>query len=97
VRYTCEAIGDRPFGEIAEDHPLVRAGIQALQNQGINASLEIGSTDANIPLSHGAPAICIGLSTGGGAHTASEFMETAPLAAGLSQLLDVVQLAFDLS
>ncbi len=95
VRYTCEEIGNRPFGEIAEDHPLVQAGIQALRNQGLEAVLEIGSTDANIPLSNGAPAICIGLSNGGGAHTTSEFIETASLTKGLAHLLDVVQLAFD--
>ncbi|MFN2144227.1 MAG: M20/M25/M40 family metallo-hydrolase [Anaerolineales bacterium] len=96
VRYTCEPIGDRPFGEIAVDHPLVKAGVKALRNQGLDPVFEIGSTDANIPLSQGAPAICIGLSHGGGAHTTSEFMEIAPLATGLAQLLEVVRLAFDL-
>jgi acetylornithine deacetylase/succinyl-diaminopimelate desuccinylase-like protein len=92
--YTCEVIGDRPFGEIPEDHLLVGAGIRALEKQGIDAKLEIGSTDANIPLSHGVPAICIGLTTGGGAHTTSEFMDEAPLSKGLAQLLDVVQSAY---
>jgi tripeptide aminopeptidase len=94
AHFSCEVIGDRPFGEIAEDHPLVQAGIQALKNQGFSAGLEIGSTDANIPLSHAAPAICIGLTSGGGAHTTSEFIETQPLRKGLAQLLDVVQLSF---
>jgi acetylornithine deacetylase/succinyl-diaminopimelate desuccinylase-like protein len=94
ARYSCEVIGDRPFGEIPVDHPLVQAGIQALRKQGITAKLEIGSTDANIPLSYGAPAICIGLTGGGGAHTTSEFIDTEPLTSGLRQLLEVVQLAF---
>jgi acetylornithine deacetylase/succinyl-diaminopimelate desuccinylase-like protein len=91
AHYTCEVIGDRPFGEIDVDHPLVQAGIQALQKQDFTPKLEIGSTDANIPLSHGTPAICIGLTSGGGAHTTSEFIETEPLAKGLAQLLEVVQ------
>ena len=96
ARYTCEVIGNRPFGEVAPDHPLVQAGIRALKRQGIEAKLEIGSTDANIPLSHGVPAICIGLTTGGGAHTTSEFIEIAPLQQGLAQLLDVVLSAYHL-
>ncbi|MBN2044250.1 MAG: M20/M25/M40 family metallo-hydrolase [Anaerolineales bacterium] len=94
ARYTCEVIGDRPFGEVAPADPLVQAGIMALKAQGLEAILEIGSTDANIPLSHGVPAICIGLTTGGGAHTTSEFLEIEPLSKGLAQLLDVVQSAY---
>lgn len=90
VTFQIEMIGDRPFGEIDPEHPLVQTGIEALAAQGLSASLQIGSTDANIPLYHGSPAICIGLSSGGGAHTTREYMETSQLALGLAQLRQIV-------
>jgi len=97
VKYTIEKIGDRPFGEIAPDHPLVQAAVQALHAQDLHADLQIGSTDANIPLYHGVPAVCIGLTGGGGAHTTGEYMDTTLLGKGLAHLLEVVQRAFELS
>ena len=36
--------------------------------------LGIGSTDANIPISKGLPAICVGLTQGSGAHTIDEWI-----------------------
>ena len=96
VHFELEVIGNRPFGEIAVDHPLVQLGIKALSAQGCSADLLIGSTDANVPLSMGIPSICIGLASGGGAHTIDEYMELDLLSKGLSQLVDVVVGAFDL-
>ncbi len=91
-----EEIGNRAFGEIAEDHPLVQIGVQAITRQRGNAELLIGSTDANVPLSRGLPAICIGISNGGAAHTTGEFMFTDQVGSGMAQLLEVVQQAFTL-
>lgn len=96
VHIGIEVIGDRPFGEISEYHPLVQLGVQALSNQGYTADLLIGSTDSNAPLSRGFPSICIGLANGGGAHTSEEFMDLELLPKGLSQLVDVVIGAFNL-
>ena len=42
-----------------------------------------GSTDCNIPLSLGIPALCIGVYTGGGSHTREEWIEKASLIPGL--------------
>jgi acetylornithine deacetylase/succinyl-diaminopimelate desuccinylase-like protein len=64
----------------------VLAAQHALKKQGLSPRLDIGSTDANAPLSRGYPAVCIGLTKGGGAHSASEYIEIAPLALGLAQL-----------
>jgi hypothetical protein len=75
-------------------HPLVRLAVRCLEAQGIQASLNVGSTDANIPLSLGFPAVCLGLSTGCGAHTVEETIHTAPLAQGLSQLAALVEQAW---
>jgi tripeptide aminopeptidase len=93
---TAEIIGQRPSGAIPPDHPLVCLALNCLEAQGLRPKLNIGSTDANIPLSRGYPAVCIGLTSGGGAHTSSEFILTQPLALGLAQLTDVVTGAFNL-
>lgn len=96
VEVTAQVIGQRPPGEISPDHPLVRLALSCLEAQGLPAKLNIGSTDANIPLSRGLPAICIGLTTGGGAHTSGEYILTQPLAQGLAQLVQVVNGALNL-
>lgn len=97
VGVRAEIIGQRPAGEIPANHPLVRLGLRCLEEQGIAPYLNIGSTDANIPLARGLPAICIGLTTGGGAHTTGEYIQVRPLAQGLAQLVEVARGAFRLS
>lgn len=64
---------------------------RCLQDEGLQPHLSIGSTDANIPLSLGIPAVCIGLSTGQGAHTVQEYINIDPLRTGLSQLVHLVE------
>lgn len=95
VMVSAEVIGRRPAGEISLDHPLVQLAARCLQKQGISPRINIGSTDANIPLSLGLPAICIGLTAGSGAHTVDEFIYKPPLAQGLAQLISIVE-QFDL-
>jgi di/tripeptidase len=50
----------------------------------------IGSTDANIPLSRGLPALVLGVTNGAGAHTTGEFIYTAPVERGIQQLVQFV-------
>jgi tripeptide aminopeptidase len=94
VQVTSEVIGERPVGEIPANHPLVSLAVKALQEQEIVAKLNIGSTDANTPLSHGFPAVTIGLTRGAGAHTVGEFIEIRPLLQGLGQLFSLVESVF---
>lgn len=94
VQVEKDVIGDRPVGDISKDHPLVRLASSCLEAQGIPANTNIGSTDANIPLSLGLPAICVGLTRGGGAHSSKEFILTGPIAQGIAQLSALVQGAF---
>jgi len=47
------------------------------------------STDCNIPLSLGVPAVCIGVYTGGGMHTREEWIEKKSLVPGLEIALKV--------
>jgi len=86
-----EIIGARPAGQLPVEHPLVRLAVRCLERQGIAPHLNVGSTDANIPLSQGIPAICVGLTNGSGAHTVGEFIYTQPLTRGLAQLIDLVE------
>ena len=91
VRMEAQVIGQRPAGQISPYHPLVRLGEECLRELGINAVLTSGSTDANIPLSKGYPAVVLGISSGGSAHTVNEFINTEPVAAGLKQLVNFVE------
>ncbi len=91
VRIMAEIIGERPAGEIPADHPLVQLAVTCTREQGVQAILTVGSTDANIPLSLGIPAVVMGISTGGGAHTLNEYIDTDPIGKGLDALVSFVE------
>jgi tripeptide aminopeptidase len=91
VRVEAQVIGQRPAGQISPYHPLVRLGEGCLRELGLGAVLTSGSTDANIPLSKGYPAVVLGISSGGSAHTVNEYINTEPVAAGLEQLVRFVE------
>jgi len=85
-------IGDRPSGGIEKDHPLVQLAINTLNDLGMkDADLRASSTDANVPLSMGHPAICIGITDGRNPHRLSEYIDTEPLGKGMTQLIRMVQ------
>lgn len=90
VAVEINSIGDRPIGALPQDHLLVRLATELLEEQGIDPDLNVGSTDANIPLALDLPAICIGLTTGGGSHTKHEYINISPLINGLQQLANLV-------
>lgn len=72
-----ELIGDRPAGGTPPDHPLVRDALAAAQAAGFAARLDDSSTDSNIPMSLGIPALTIGTGAGGGrTHSLDEYLET---------------------
>ncbi len=71
-------IGDRPSGETPSDGLLVRTAIEASLALGITPALNRASTDANIPISLGIPAITIGVGGRcGDSHRLSEWYEPA--------------------
>jgi acetylornithine deacetylase/succinyl-diaminopimelate desuccinylase-like protein len=77
VTLTPQLIGDRPAGSTAVDHPLVRDAIAASQAAGFTPRLDASSTDANIPMSLGIPALTIGTGAGGGrTHSVDEYLKT---------------------
>lgn len=89
-------IGERPGGELSEGHPLVQIAIQALKECGEKKiHLESGSTDASVPLSLGLPAICIGITRGGNAHSLREYIELEPISRGYNALMSTIVRALD--
>jgi tripeptide aminopeptidase len=68
-------IGDRPAGRTATEDSLVQAAALAFDKVGIELQqLGISSTDSNVPMSLGIPAITIaGGGNGGGAHSPDEW------------------------
>lgn len=91
---TTEVIGARPAGELDPEHPLIQLAEDCVREQGLEAILTTGSTDANIPLSKGFPALVLGITTGGGAHTKDEFIKTVPVVQGMEQLVRFVERAW---
>jgi tripeptide aminopeptidase len=90
VSMEAEVIGERPAGEMSADHPLIKLAQTCLKEQGLDAVLTSGSTDANIPLSKGYPALVLGVTKGGGAHTKKEFIDVQPIEQGMAHLFNFV-------
>lgn len=81
-------VGNRPAGSLPRHAPLVQWAESALKQVGRpNAKFIAGSTDANIPLSMGLNAICLGLTESGNAHRLDEYIDPTHLPDGLGQLL----------
>jgi len=91
VKIMAEVIGERPAGEISSEHELVKLAVKCLQEQNLEATLTTGSTDANIPLSQNIPAIVLGITTGGGAHTVNEYLDVDGIEKGLKSVLRFVE------
>jgi di/tripeptidase len=94
VKTEMELIGQRPAGQIPEDHRLVKLAEQCLAEQGLRAAFTSGSTDANVPLSRGIPALVLGVTTGGNAHSVQEYIDTVPVEKGMQQLVQFVERVF---
>jgi tripeptide aminopeptidase len=93
-------VGDRPAGETAVDSELVQLATAAITAHGFLPSHEFSSTDANIPMSLGVPAIKVGSGgSGGRAHSLEEWIDVEPtasvrgMAAGLTAIIAVAGVA----
>ncbi|MBV6396551.1 MAG: N-acetyl-lysine deacetylase [Anaerolineales bacterium] len=94
VSVEAQVIGQRPAGQIPSNHPLVQLALQSYREQGVESNLIGGSTDANLPLSKGYPAVVMGITTGGGAHTLKEFVNVEPMQAGMQSVAGMVERVF---
>jgi di/tripeptidase len=76
VTVEAKLIGDRPSGKTADDAALVALARAAVVAQGQEPRLNFSSTDSNIPISLGIPAITIGSGGAGGrTHSIDEWTD----------------------
>jgi tripeptide aminopeptidase len=72
-----QLVGDRPAGRTEATSPIVTAAVSVTKALNLPVSLDEGSTDSNIPMSMGIPAITIdGGGRGRGAHALDESFDT---------------------
>jgi tripeptide aminopeptidase len=81
------SLGARPAGKIADSAPLVETVRSVDRFLGNRSRIERSSTDANIPLSLGIPAVSLGAGgKGGGSHTLAEWYDSSGRDLGLKRL-----------
>lgn len=69
-----EQVGDRPSGEIDPSEPFVQRAMAAVAHFGFEPRLTRSSTDSNVPIAMGIPAVTIGRGgAGGGNHSLDEW------------------------
>lgn len=86
VDVSVDKVGDRPAATPA-DRTLTRFAREALAEAGSEARTTASSTDANIAMAAGIPAIAFGVYRGGDAHRMSEWLERPSLDVGVRALL----------
>lgn len=92
-----ERFGDRPSGLTPANHPLVTAAVEITRELGCEPRLAVASTDANVPMSLGIPAIAIGAGgIGGDAHTDKEWYENVEGPRGITRALAIIVAAASL-
>lgn len=85
---TINSIGARPAGALSEDALLYQLLRAVDRHLNIATQTRIASTDANIPLSLGIPAVSIGAGgAGGGIHTLNEWYDAKDRESGLRRVL----------
>jgi len=70
-----QLIGDRPCGETPRDAPLVQTVTAVVTAFGLTPSYGISSTDSNVPMGLGIPAVTIGRGPGGRGHSPDEWVD----------------------
>ncbi|MBQ8238639.1 MAG: M20/M25/M40 family metallo-hydrolase [Oscillospiraceae bacterium] len=94
VGVTVTLVGDRPCSaeveETAMEAMCTRASDAAERNCGKPITFGPGSTDCNIPLSMGVPAICVGVYDGAGSHTREEYVIIDSLLPGQKLALELI-------
>ena len=87
VEVNVTVVGERPSARGVDENEIKRMCavvadvIEEVTGSGCNYGS--GSTDCNIPLSLGVPAVCFGVYVGGGAHTRSEWIKKSSIVPGL--------------
>ena len=86
-----ETVGIRPCGRVDQKKQdmLIQKAMNAFAFTA-SPTEQPGSTDCNLPLSMGIPAVCVGLVHGGGAHTTREWIMKDSIPTGLEVALRLV-------
>jgi acetylornithine deacetylase/succinyl-diaminopimelate desuccinylase-like protein len=91
VECRIEIMGERPSGVTPVTSAIVQAAMEVTRHFGVQPQADVGSTDANLPISLGIPAISVG---GGGAsgnvHTPEEWFDPSGRELGIQRLLALV-------
>ena len=94
IKVTCTLVGNRPcmaeIDKTAFDNLIQRGATAIKNNYKIDTKFTPGSTDCNIPLSQGIPAICLGCVIGGKAHTREEFIEIDSILPGIKAAFEMI-------
>lgn len=91
VTVEIKLVGERPVGEQPEDAPIVKIALAASAALKVKSDLGASSTDSNLPMSLGIPAITIsGGGKGRGAHSLDENFDTTDSYLGTQRALLVV-------
>ncbi|HJU91782.1 MAG TPA: M20/M25/M40 family metallo-hydrolase [Pyrinomonadaceae bacterium] len=91
LKLRVDLIGERPTGETASDSPLVELAIESTKVLGFEPRLDQSSTDSNLPISLGIPAITLGAGGASGfSHTLDEWYEPSDRDKGLKRGLLVI-------
>ncbi len=88
LRLDLQLVGDRPSGLTPRTHPLVQVALAANRALGRDAELASASTDANVAIALGVPAIALGAGgRAGDAHLTTEWYENSDGALGVIRAL----------
>jgi tripeptide aminopeptidase len=88
LKVELEPLGRRPSGLTPRAHPLVQAALEANRALGLAHELAASSTDANLPMSLGIPAIALGAGgNAGDTHRTSEWYENTQGPLGIVRAL----------
>jgi tripeptide aminopeptidase len=88
LTFAVKRIGDRPAAHLPADSPMLETLRSVDRHLGIRTDLRLGSTDANIPIARGIPALSMGAGgDGGGAHTLAEWYSDKNRELGLRRAL----------
>ncbi|MBR2871620.1 MAG: peptidase, partial [Clostridia bacterium] len=86
AKITVTLLGERPCEKDVDYKKLQQMSKDIVEicqkHTGLECHQKSGSTDANIPMSLGVPAVCVGSYKGGGAHTREEWIDITSLKAG---------------
>ncbi len=87
-------VGERPCSGDVDSEKLAKISEKCIKicekHSGIKCLAGSGSTDCNIPMSLGVPAVCVGLYLGGGEHTREEKVEISSIPVGIKIAAELI-------